>query len=434
MRTTAGRFAAIVVAAMSAPAQAAAASDAPGDEAAAKDPVAKDPVAKDPVAKDPVAKDPVAGEAASSAPIDVPSATSVWGYLRPGFGFRIRPEALPKDRGEYGFFADVGLGVTAQPHKRWRAELLVELDTELLTAVTDVGLFDLEGDGAPDDVFTVSEPVPGIDIQEATVSFEPHDTVALTAGIARIPFTIAQQSSSSSLLFPNRPEPNAVFVSGADLGAFARAELFDGRVVPIVGAFNGDSLGLGVAGATARGVVATGRLDVNPFGSFPIGDGDYEQGPFRLGVGFGAMVRPAALFDERTGTEPKNVLDVRLAASLRMAISGVYFSAEYLRRQQTDDFSSRPEVADGAYAQLAWFFRALPWLGFEPLARVGFVATDQSFDPRLVGFTDAGVGILPAADADEPDLVRVTLQYLGERRFTEREEAHGAAASVLLRY
>ena len=66
--------------------------------------------------------------------------------------------------------------------------------------------------------------------------------------------------------------------------------------------------------------------------------------------------------------------------------------------------------------------------------RVGFVAADQTFDPRLTGYTDSGINIYPAADDKQPDAVKVTLQYLGERRFTEDENAHGFAAAVTLKF
>ena len=45
---------------------------------------------------------------------------------------------------------------------------------------------------------------------------------------------------------------------------------------------------------------------------------------------------------------------------------------------------------------------------------------------------DAGISLYPAAAAERPDRVRISLQYLGERRFTEQEEAHGASVSARL--
>jgi hypothetical protein len=117
-----------------------------------------------------------------------------------------------------------------------------------------------------------------------------------------------------------------------------------------------------------------------------------------------------------------------------MAYRGLYLGAEYFRRQQANDFSNRPERADGAYAQVGFFFPILDVFGLEPIARTGFVAFDQTFDPRFVGYLEAGLNVLPVLDAERPDMVRVGAQYFGERRFTEEEEAHGAVISAQLRF
>lgn len=358
----------------------------------------------------------------------------VGGFLRPGFGLRVRPQALPRDELEYGFFGQSGLIVESKPFSMWRARLEVIFSTSALDAVTDVELFDLNGDTTPDGLVFSTEAVPGVLLQEATVSFEPHEVFAVVAGALYIPFSLQQQSPNTALMFPARSPPNEVFLSGADLGALAQLNLGDGIFVTSLGAFNGNSLGLTFPNAVARGVVFSYRADVNPFGEFAQGEGDSERGPFRLGVGFGAMYRPARLFDERTGTEATTLHDLRLSASLRMAFRGLYVGAEYFRRQQVDDFTSRPQIADGAYALASFFFPVAKLFGLEPIARVGFVAQDQGFDPRLTGWTDAGFNLYPLIDIARPDRVRVTLQYLGERRFTEQETAHGFASAVQLNF
>ncbi len=358
----------------------------------------------------------------------------IGGYMKPGFGFRYRPQALPKDRYEYGFFGVAGVELTAHPFKMWYADMTVEFATEALRAVTSVALFDLRGDGSKVEVGYTTEKVPGAVLQEAVVRFEPHETVSMAVGVKRIPFTLAQQADNSELMFATRAVPNDTFVSGADLGATVTGNFWDGRFVPMIGVFNGDSLGLSIQQTEARGVVLTARVDANPLGAFEEGEGDYQRGKFRFGVGAGAMVRPATLYDTTTGAEPHSVVDTRVSASLRLAVRGFYFAGEYLRRQQKDDFSSRPEVADGAYGQVGYFFRIADWFGIEPVARIGFLARDETFDVRFTGYTDAGVNLLPAAGTKRPDDVKVQLSYKGERRFTEREEAHGVLASVQLKF
>jgi hypothetical protein len=358
----------------------------------------------------------------------------VGGYLKPGVGLRYRPQALPKERFAYGFFGEATLDAHARPFKRWEAAVSVELSTKALQVVTDVAVFDLQGDGNLDGLQYATEAVPGVVLQEAEVSFAPHETVTIAAGVMRMPFTLAQQANQSDLMFASRAAPNEVFLSGADIGGKVTGKFFGGRLVPTIGVFNGDSLGSSIAETDARGLVLLARLDGNPLGGFEEGEGDYQRGTFRVGIGAGAMVRPATLYDSVTGSEPHKVLDVRVSASLRAAVRGFYFVAEYFRRQQSDDFSSRPELADGAYAQGGYFFRLVDRFGMEPVARGGFFARDQSFDARLTGFLDAGVNLLPASDAERPDDVKVQLSYKGERHFSEREEAHGAVASLLLRF
>jgi hypothetical protein len=358
----------------------------------------------------------------------------IGGYLKPGFGFRFRPQALPKDKYEYGFFGDATLEVTAKPFKMWEANVAVDFSTEALRAVTDVAIFDLQGDGSIDGVQFSTDAVPGAVLQEATVSFIPHETVTMALGVTRIPFTLAQQAGNSELMFATRAEPNEVFLSGSDFGFTVTGNFWKGRFVPAVGVFNGDSLGLSIAETEARGVVISARVDGNPLGGFDDGEGDYARGKFRIGFGAGAMVRPATLYDKTTGAEPHSVIDARFSGSLRVSVRGFYFVAEYFRRQQKDDFSSRPEAADGAYGQVGYFFRAGESFGLEPIARLGFVARDRTFETRLTGYVDGGINLLPVATAPQPDDVKVQLSYKGERRFTEREEAHGVLASVQLKF
>lgn len=356
------------------------------------------------------------------------------GFLRPGFGLRFRPGARPVDVFDYGFFGHAQIGVVAKPFRWWHAVASMRFSTAALTAVTDVNFFDPDGDGAPDGLTYATKTVPGVDLQRAVVRFVPSKMFSVDLGALRIPFSLSAQSSNAALMFPTRAAPNEIFLSGPDLGLSANLNVADGVFLASLGVFNGDSLGLALQNTTARGAVFAGRVDVNPFGSFPFGQGDQRRGPFRLGVGAGTILRPVTLFDDRSGTEPRSALDFRLSASLRMAFRGLYVSAEYFRRQQTDDFSSRTELADGAYAQVAYFFPTVDWLAFEPIVRAGFVAEDQTFEPRLTGYTQAGFSVYPRATASDPAQIKVSFLYLGERRFSEDEDAHGFVSAATLRF
>jgi len=372
--------------------------------------------------------------AAEADPEDDYPRLDVGGHVRGGFGFRVRPEALPVDEYDYGFFGVAGLAFDAWPFAMWRAKLHLEFNPSAIETATDIGLYDETGDGEVDGIQWVSRRHDGLSIQEATAAFIPADIFQIKAGITRIPFSLQQQSKNTQLMFANRSNPNEKFLSGADVGAIARGDFGDGIARISLGVFSGGSLGLRVPYAVARGVVFAFRGDVSPFGPYEFGEGDPKRGPFRLGLGFGTMFWPTTLYDERTGTEPRHAYDLRLAGSLRMAYRGVSLAAEYFRRQHTDDFSYRSEVADGAYAQLAWFILIAHHYGLQPMVRAGFVAKDQMFDPRLIGYIDGGINFYPVAGGDEPDKVKLTLQYIGERRFTENVEAHGGSLGVQVKF
>lgn len=363
-------------------------------------------------------------------PEDEPCAVCLSGYIIPGFGLRVRPDALPRDRLEHGFFGTAGLVATGKPADHWTGIVHLVLGAahsafqKKLGVLTDVEI------GAT--VVETRSYLTKLYIEEATVAFDPIDWFGAKAGVMRIPFTLQAQSANSALMFPERSGPNEVFLTGSDIGLLAYSNIGDGIFTPSIGVFHGNSLGLTFDFVDASEVVLAARVDVNPFGSFPFDEGGVQEGDFRLGAGFGFLYRPATLYDRSTGYEFTSIHDLRMAASLRMAVAGLYVGAEYLRRQQVDDFTSRPQVADGAYAQLSYYWHLAEPVALEPIARVGFVGEDQAFDPRLTGWIDAGMNFYPAADAERPNAVRLALQYLGERRFTEQEEAHGGMVSARL--
>jgi len=351
------------------------------------------------------------------------------GYVQAGIGFRYRGEAVPRDRWETAFTGQAGLLFKASVVEVFRATVHTILTSRALEAVTGVEALDFEGDGAIDGIETRTKRFPASLLERATIAYRPLPEFGAEAGVMLIPFTVQLQSPSFALMFPSRAAPSETFVSGSDVGAMIDSDVAEGILTASAGVYQGESLGLTLEALSPRGVVIAGRVDLQPFGRFQFGEGDPFRGPFRLGVGGGALVRPASLYD-KTGYEATSMLDVRAAASLRLAYQGLYLGIEYLYRRQSDELSSRPLVAHGAYSQASLFLRLSTQVALEPVARVGFVVLDQAFDARTVGFTEAGLSLYPAAQADRPDRFRLTLQYLGERRFTENEEAHGGIASA----
>jgi hypothetical protein len=350
------------------------------------------------------------------------------GYLQPQVGMTWRPDGLPRDRFEYGASATAaGLEITGQPWQRWGYDVHLVVAGESREVVTGVEVVDSNGDGVADDVSTDSELDPSLLVERAAVSYQPVDVFGLVVGQMRIPFTAQEQSPQTALMFPQRSGPNEVFLKGPDLGALAVLTIQDDLVRASLGAFNGS--GAPVGESEERGLVYSARIDANPLGRFPFGEGDLERGRLRIGVGAGFLYYPATVYDA-AGYLASRIRDLRASASFRLAARGVYLQAEVLRRQRTDSLSSRPVVATGAYAQGSWFLPVRAPIGWAPIARIGYAAEDQGFAPRDTLFLEAGLTAYPRPD--QPDSLKVVAQYLGERRLSEGEDAHGAILQLQL--
>ncbi len=350
------------------------------------------------------------------------------GYLQPQVGLTYRPSGLPRDRVEYGAAATAaGIEITGQPWEHWSYHVHLIVAGESQEVVTGVESVDSNGDGVPDDVSTDSAINPSLAVERAAITYQPLPLVGVVVGQMRIPFTVQEQSPQTSLMFPRRSGPNEVFLKGPDLGALAVLTLPGDRVRASLGAFNGS--GAPVGESEERGLVYSLRADLNPLGAFPFGEGDLERGRLRIGFGAGFLYYPARVYDA-SGYLGTRIRDLRASASFRLAVRGLYLQTEVLRRQRTDSLSSRPVVATGAYGQGSWFLPIRAPIGLAPIARVGYSAEDQGFDPRNTLFLEAGITVYPRPD--EPDDLKVIAQYLGERRLTEGEDAHGAILQLQL--
>jgi len=229
-------------------------------------------------------------------------------------------------------------------------------------------------------------------------------------------------------MFPGRSAPNDVFLRGSDPGFLAEIDV-DGRFQLAAGVFNGSGVSFGRA--NERGPLLALRIDGNPIGAFPFVEGDLDRGPFRIGLGGGLIYYPSTIYDA-AGFQSSLARDLRLSGSFRLAGRGFFFQAELLRRQRTDSLSSRPDLATGAYGQLSYFVEIPEVFGFAPIARVGWTAQDQGFDPHHTIFIEGGLALyLGPQPGTAPRLV---LQYVGELRLTEEEEAHGGLAQLAVRF
>jgi hypothetical protein len=401
----------------------------------APEPAGAAPAAPAAAAAEPAQNPPAGGAAPAAEPPETPT-LDFRGYVTPGFDLKARPDATPRSRFEYGFAGTGGLSFDATPLNYWHARLELEFGIQTIHFVESIEQRDIDGDGVQEVSRTTQRTVTlGIaSVLDATVMFRPHEAFGVKGGVFRIPFTLSQQSPQTGKMFLTRAPPSEVFISGSDAGAMLLTRLSSGRVEASAGVFNGRSLGLPLAGLDSTGPLLSFRADVNPFGDFPAWEGDPQRGPFRLGVGFGLLYRPSTLYDTASGLEAATAHDVRTCASLRLAVAGLYVGVEYLHSQQTDSISSRPRIADGGYVQASFFVPVTRTVAIAPVGRLGITAEDQAFAPRTIGWTDLGLALYPRADAPQPDTLKITLSYVGERRFTEGEDAHGASLSGLLRF
>lgn len=372
-----------------------------------------------------------ADQAAGAATPEAAAEATSWnlsGYVQPQVGLTYRPDGLPRDRVDYGASATAaGIELQGEPWARWSYDVHLVVAGESREVVTGVEVVDSNGDGMVDDVSADSELSPSLLVERATVTYQPVALFGVVVGQMRVPFTAQEQSPQTALMFPQRSGPNEVFLKGPDLGALAVLSVSGDLFRASLGAFNGT--GQPVGESEERGLVYSLRLDANPLGPFPFGEGDLERGRLRIGLGAGFLYYPASVYDA-SGYLGSRIRDLRASASFRLAARGAYLQAEVLRRQRTDSLSSRPVIATGAYAQGSYFLPVRSPVGWAPIARVGYAAEDQGFAPRDTLFLEAGLTVYPRPD--EPDALKLVAQYLGERRLTEGEDAHGAILQLQL--
>jgi len=343
------------------------------------------------------------------------------GYVSPHFQAVSRPDARPADQNRIGMTkSKAGLIFDGKVVPTWQFRIHFVVGNDTFQALTQSSPVDEDNDGTTDSIHTSSKAATGNMIVESTITYRPVDAFNIKLGRMRIPFSTQAQSANTDLMFPERSGPNETFLSGSDMGALARTQFLDDRILASAGIFNGTSTGL--FNTQRRSVLYTSRVDINPLGSFGFSETSEWQGPFRIGIGGGLIHNPYTAFDNN-GYPTVGVTDTRWSASSRIAYYGLYVVGEYLTRQQLDSMSSRPEWATGWYGQAGWH---LP-MGLEPMFRMGEASVDESFDPRKTKWLDAGMNFYPAPKAKRADQVKLTVHYLKEERVDENETAQGVS-------
>jgi hypothetical protein len=368
---------------------------------------------------------------ADKAPAKAPTLYRLNGYIQPQFDFRYRPSAFPRDRTNYGASATrMGLILSGEPLDKWSYTFHLVISAGQLNTVSGVEVIDRDGDGVADGINAVQQSNPGIFIERAVIDYQAVDSVRVRLGQMRIPFTIQNQSPNFSLLFPGRSGPNQFFLSGTDLGGLVTYAHSHFQVSG--GVFNGT--GADNTTASVRGLLYALRFDVNPLGEFPFSGVVNSSQPLRVGFGAGLLYFPSEQF-EASGFEGINVRDLRASVSARIKLGGLYAQAEILRRQRTDNLSSRPVIATGGYAQGSYYIPIRDnALGLSPIARAGLTVEDQSFEPRTSVLTEAGAAFYWHRGQQASDTIKLIVQYFGEQRITEDEDAYGLTTQLQLQF
>lgn len=333
----------------------------------------------------------------------------VAGYLLPQFEYVSLPSAVPRDRHQYGARGSrVGFAIHGVILEGWSymAHVVVApagLDTLSILSPTSAPSVSIS---VPTGAGTV------IDIEEASIAYRPLKWFVSKLGVVRMPFSIAQTTPVPKQMFPFRAPHSGEFQSGADQGLLATFVPFDARLQVNVGAFLGSSLGGAGPNQTVRGPAVAAQVSAHPLGEMSLREGDLGRSPFRFAIGFGSIYRDATLLDQ-TGYEASNFNDTRFVAWLRAHWNGIYAHGEYFRRLRTDDLSGRPSVSEGGYGQASYYLPIANKVAFGPLVRAGVVTTNVGFAPRKFTSFEGGIAFYPRADAEEPEKLRILVEYLG---------------------
>ena len=351
--------------------------------------------------------------------------TDVNGYIRPAFQATFRPTGVPEDQQNVGMTGSLaGLIFEGSPAKHWSFRTHMRVGADAIGVLTSVSTVDTDNDGSVDGVVASRSAAIGQILREASVTYSPFSELAIRAGRLPVPFTSQAQASDTALLFSERAGPGRLFQAADDLGALLAVNL-DERVTTSLGVFNGD--GMGVDASSVRGAMYMGRLDLHPLGSMDFDESRPQEQEFRFGLGGGVIWHAYTVFDS-AGYDNIFVGDLRASGSVRLAWAGLSASAEVLYRLQRDDLTDRPLEASGAFGQFGW--RSA--IGLEPMFRFGRLIEDETFAPRTTQWVETGMNYYPGQRSEDPNAVRFTLQYTGENRITEQENAHGVVALIQL--
>lgn len=225
-------------------------------------------------------------------------------------------------------------------------------------------------------------------LDDAQIALKVADPLRVAAGQWKVPFTLSQAMSDTTLLFPDRPLPldgaryGDLKLSGfswsRDAGVALLGDLAGKKVDYALGAFNGD--GTNQWSPTDAAPLWVARVSVAPLGEFKLDEVDFARGGPKLAIGLGGTLERTPAFDE-AGARDGQSQDLRAGADLRFAVAGLSLSGEALYGQLSPADGADPTRSLGAYAQLGYFLPA----GLAPGLR--WARLDPSLDAEGDGLT-----------------------------------------------
>jgi hypothetical protein len=331
----------------------------------------------------------------------------VSGYVLPQFVVVSIPSALPRDRIAYGARGTrAGFALYGTPIKDWSYiahVVLTPAGTESVAILSPT----------PEPTIGVTQQTgaqSALSVEQLSIGYRPASWFLGRVGIVRIPFSLGQSTPIPEQMFPFRPPATSEFQSGADPGMLATFSLFDARLVGNLGMFLGSSLGVANPRQTERGPAFVASVAAHPLGAMSLDEGDHSRKPFAFALGFASIYRHVTSF-EATGYEATQFDDTRFAAFARASFRGLYVQGEYLRRLQTADLSRRPSASEGGYGE-ASYYQPIGPIALGPMVRGSILSTSLDFASRKFTSLEAGIAFYPRSDLDEPEKLRIILEYI----------------------
>lgn len=368
---------------------------------------------------------------------------SIGGYVQPQYTYRVRKGARPRDQQEFGAQQTrAGLIFEGDVHPKWSYRVHFVVGSQITQVVTGINEVDYEGDGATDDLSVRTSVVPGVAIEQMWVKYHPLDVttkggmkafeLSFRLGQMRVPFSKQNKTQNGSLLFPRRNQVVTSFLVSSDLGGLVEADFADKRLSLSGGVFNGT--GLAVSRDNRRGPLWSAQLEVAPLGPLKGYESalELEKKP-RFVVGTGMLYSPYRLFDSAGNDTLTRARDLLISGSAKFVMHGFYIFGEFIRRQVTDNLSSRPFLSTGAYGQVSYAIPAGKKLFIAPLGNFGWAATEQAVTPLNRYFTSDGIALY-FPNEHRLDAVRVSVLYEGEWFVDEGESAQGGTLQVQIKF